>query len=293
MYGGESIELIMIDANTNIAAIDSFIEVHEAIQALPENATRIIRITSDPDCNKAQLLKLISADAALAARIMRAVNSAYYGLANKITRLDFAISFMGNRAVKEVTISSAIGPLCNTRALGNYSARDLWDHSLGVAILARELAVHAKTVNPEEAFTAGMLHDVGLLITSQSESAKCAQLFSQAESPDAQFTSLEHSMFGFTHAELGERLGEKWKFPDYVSAAIRWHHEPEQAPLEFREMCLFVTVADKFCGEAKVGFPLTCRHQEITDQQLETIRLSREQVLETSAKLPILLRLFV
>jgi putative nucleotidyltransferase with HDIG domain len=283
----------MIAIQSNLTAIDAFIAEHGAVQALPENATKIIRMTADPNCNHAQLLKFISQDAALAARIMKAVNSAFYALPNKITRLDHAISFMGMRAVKEVTVSSSLGSLCKPRALGNYDARDLWDHSLGVAILARELAVHAKTVDPEEAFTAGMLHDVGLLITAQAESAKCSAVFTNAEIAAAPFASLEQTIFGFSHAELGERLGEQWKFPDYVTAAIRWHHEPDSAPIDHRDMCLFIHVADKFCCDAKVGFPLTCAREEVTDQQLDLAKLNRDSVTETSAKLRILLRLFI
>ena len=283
----------MVDVTPNLAVIDAFIDTHGAIQALPENATKIVRMTADPNCNTALLLKHISQDAGLAARIMKVANSAHYALPNKITRLDHAISFMGMRAVKEVAVSSSLGPLGKSKALGKYDARDLWDHSLGVGILARELAVRTKTVDPEEAFTAGMLHDVGLLIASQSDSAKCANLFSKAETADATFTSVEQTFFGFNHSELGERLGETWKFPASLSAAIRWHHEPDQAPAEFRIMCLFIHVADNFCCQAKVGFPLTCTLQEVTDQQLDAIKLSRDLATETSAKLRILLRMFV
>jgi putative nucleotidyltransferase with HDIG domain len=283
----------MIDVAPNLALIDAFIETHGAIQALPENALKIVRLTTDPGCNTARLLKHISQDAGLAARIMQLVNSAHYAVQNKITRLDQAISFMGMRAVKEVAVTSSLGSICKSKAVGKYDARDLWDHSLGVAILARELAVHAKVVDPEEAFTAGMLHDIGLLIASQSETAKCADLFAKAETAEMPFTSVEQPIFGFSHTELGEQLGKKWKFPEYVSAAIRWHHEPDQAPIENQNMCLFIHVADKFCCDVKVGFPLTCGRQEVTDQQLETIKLSRELATEISARLRILLRLFV
>jgi putative nucleotidyltransferase with HDIG domain len=282
----------MIATAPNDAVINAFIAQHAAIHALPDNAIRIIRMTNEPNCNTAQLYKQISQDAALAARIMQAVNSAYYSLPKKISSLDHAITFMGLRAVKEVTLSSTLASACKPVDLGKYTARDFWDHSLGVAILARELAGQAKTVEPQEAFTAGMLHDVGLLLTTQSVPAQCVQLFTAAEAPGRPFTALEQQVFKFDHAELGGRLGDNWQFPPYMSAAIRYHHQPDQAPTEHHAICLRVHIADTFCCEAKVGFPLTCAGQQITDDQLEAAHVTREAVAKISAKLRLLLRLY-
>jgi putative nucleotidyltransferase with HDIG domain len=282
----------MIDVAQNDAAIDAFIAENAAIHALPDNAIRIIRMTNDANCSTAQLFKQISADAALAARIMKAVNSAYYSLPKKISSLDHAITFMGLRAVKEVTLSSTLATACKPVALGEYDARDLWDHSLAVAVLSRELAGQSKTVDPEEAFTTGMLHDVGLLLTTQSQPSKCANIFAAAGVPGRTFASLERHIFKFDHAELGGRLGENWQFPPYMAAAIRWHHQPDQAPIEHQAMCLLVYIADTFCCEAKVGFPLTCIGQSVSDDQLAAAKLKREEVVKVSAKLRLLLRLY-
>src|SRR5579872_7341569 len=119
-------------------SINDFLERHQSIQAMPESTIRILRMTRDANCNIAQLLKLIEQDAALSARIMKAVNSSFYALQAKITRLDRAVAFMGLKAVKEVTVSSSLSGLCKDVAIGNFSARDLWDHSVGVAIISRE-----------------------------------------------------------------------------------------------------------------------------------------------------------
>jgi putative nucleotidyltransferase with HDIG domain len=282
----------MIDVAQNDAAIKDFIDQNAAVHALPDNAIKIIRMTNDANCSTAQLFKQISADAALTARIMKAVNSAYYSLPKKISSLDHAITFMGLRAVKEVTLSSTLASACKPVDLGKYDARDLWDHSLGVAVLARELAVQSGSADPEEAFTTGMLHDVGLLLTTQSAPQKCSHIFAAAEKPGRPFTDLEQHIFKFDHAELGGRLGENWQFPPYMSAAIRWHHQPDQAPIEHHAICLLMYIADTFCCEAKVGFPLTCQGQTVTDQHLETAKLKRDAVAKVSAKLRLLLRLY-
>ncbi|MGD0389331.1 MAG: HDOD domain-containing protein [Tepidisphaeraceae bacterium] len=272
-------------------AVDDFLARHQNIQALPENAVRILRMTRDSNCNIWQLLKLVEQDAALSARIMKAVNSAFYALHTKMTRLDRAVVFMGLKAVKEVTASSSLSGLCRDVTIGNHNARELWDHSVGVAILCRELAIHSRTVDPDDAFLAGMLHDVGLLLAVQSELDKSEVLFQAADAGKFSFTEVEQSVFGFNHCELGERLAQRWNFPDYVDDVIRWHHHPEEAPDEFKPFCRHVYIADSLCCEAKVGFRLTCALQEVTDQTLEMAHLSHQTIAEVTAKLPLLLRL--
>jgi HD-like signal output (HDOD) protein len=272
-------------------AIDAFLAEHETLSALPDNATHIIRMAGDKNCNTTQLLKLIELDTALAVRILKTVNSAFYSLPNKITRLDRAVAFMGMKAVKEVALSSVLAAMCKSASFGKYSARDLWDHSCGVAILAREFAVQSKVFDPEEAFLAGMLHDVALLLAAQSEVKKSTRLFEAAESGERVFTSIEQEVFGFDHCELGEFMATKWKFPDDIAAAIRWHHHPDQAPEEQQRLCTHIYIADVLCCQANVGCPLTCNQQQVTDEQLQLVQLSPESVAETTAKLPMLLRL--
>jgi len=249
-------------------------------------------MTCDRDANTGNLLKLISQDAAIAGRIMRAVNSAFYALPNKITRLDQAVALMGMKAVKEVALSATMAGMCKSVSFGTYQDRDLWDHSVGVAILARELAVHTQSMDAEEAFLAGILHDIGLLMALQSDPKKGTQLLTLAENGPA-FFPLEATVFGFNHTELGARLAVQWKFPENIEGAIRWHHQPNQAPEEHQMLCRHLYLADTLACLAKVGCPLTCNQQTVTDDQLAAAGLTRETADATVAKLPILLRLFM
>jgi putative nucleotidyltransferase with HDIG domain len=273
--------------------IDAFLAKHQTIRALPENSTRIIRMVNDAECNTTQLLKLISQDAALAGRVLKTVNSSFYSLQSKITRLDRAVAIMGLRALKEVTLSSTLASVCKPATFGNYDARDLWDHSVGVAILARELAVQTKTMDAEEAFLAGILHDIPLLLEAQSEVEKSTKLFNLAEGGAADFPAQERQIFGFDHCELGERLSEAWKFPENIAAVVRWHHQPDQAPEDRRLLCRHIYVCDTLCCQAKLGCPLTCNMQEVTDEKLTQIGIGREAAATMTAKLPILLRLYM
>ena len=276
----------------NPAAVDGFLGRHTAIQVMPENTTRILRMVNDPECNLATLSKLITQDAALTGAIMRAVNSAYYSLASKMTRLDRAVNYLGLRAVKEVTLSAAVGPMFKPTKLGKYNGRSLWDHTVGVAILARELAVVSKCCDGEEAFLAGIMHDIALPLMAQSEPAKLTEVFARSED-GASFSDLEFATFGFDHTQLGTRLAAKWQLAEGLTAVIRYHHVPDAAPENFKPLSRCVFVADTLCARAAVGCPLTSIAQDLTDDDFKSISLAREAAEPIAAKLPLLLRLYL
>jgi len=276
----------------NPAAIEGFLGKHNAIQVMPENTTRILRMVNDPECSLATLSKLITQDAALTGAIMRAVNSAYYSLQSKMTRLDRAVNYLGLRAVKEVTLSAAVGTMFKPTKLGKYNGRSLWDHTVGVAILARELAVVSKCCDEEEAFLAGIMHDIALPLMAQAEPARLTDVFTKAED-GASFSDLEFQAFGFDHAQLGTRLAAKWQLADALGAVIRFHHVPESAPDSFKPLCRCVFVADTLCARASVGCPLTSIAQDLSDDDFKAISISRDTAEPIAAKLPLLLRLYL
>jgi putative nucleotidyltransferase with HDIG domain len=175
--------------------------------------------------------------------------------------------------------------------LGAYDGRDLWDHSVAVAIMARELAVQSSALDPEEAFLAGMMHDIGLLLAVQSEVELGTKLISGAEASNEPFMVQEEGVFGFNHCELGARLADKWGLAPQIAAAMQWHHEPDAAPPEYALLVQHIYVADTLSCEASIGFPLTCKFQQATDQILENAKLTRDIAAAASAKLPLLIRL--
>lgn len=276
----------------NTGAIDGFLAQHSAIQVMPENTTRILRMVNDPNCNLATLSKLITQDAALTGAIMKAVNSAYYSLANKMTRLDRSVNYLGLRTVKEITLSAAVGPMFKPTKLGQYNGRSLWDHSVGVAILARELAVAGKCCDGEEAFLAGIMHDIALPLMAQSDSAKLTAVFAKAQDGQS-FTDLEHEAYGFDHTQLGARLAARWSLAEGLSSVIRWHHAPDAAPESHMALCGCVFVADTLCARAAVGCPLTSIGQDLDDDDFKSLNISRDIAEPIAAKLPLLLRLYL
>ncbi|CAN5589700.1 hypothetical protein BH09PLA1_BH09PLA1_29740 [soil metagenome] len=135
---------------------------------------------------------------------------------------------------------------------------------------------------------------MALLLATQAEPKKATQLLSQAESnPAAAFAASEQEIFGFTHGQPGMRLAAKWGFPDSSAAAIAWHHEPDQAPETHRPLCKLIYIADTLASGAQVGCPLTCSTQAVNLEQLIEAKIEPEIAAAVTAKLPILLRLYM
>jgi putative nucleotidyltransferase with HDIG domain len=275
----------------NTAPVDAFLTKHQTIHALPENAGQIMRMTSDVNCDSAQLVMLIEKDAALAAAIMKAVNSAFFALPAKMTRLDRAVAYLGMKTVKEVSASACLSKLCKPVDFGPYTARDLWDHGIAVAIASRELANRSKMFDGEEAFLLGILHDIGLILAAQSEKAKGTELLTKAQAGQGAFADLEQQIFGFSHTDLGGALARKWSFQEAHARVIEFHHSPQEAPEEYRALCNHLYVADTMVCRTEIGCPLSGKGQPLEPQHLQSAGISQTAIEEVTYKLPLLARL--
>jgi len=227
-------------------------------------------------------------------RIIRAVNSPYYGLQQKVTQLDRAMTFLGLRGVKDFAVAASLSAVFKGGRFGKWTTRDLWDHSLAVGLLARELAIATRpppaarksttddTDAAEEAFTAGLLHDIGLMAEAQVATGDLATAITAAAAVDAPLREVERRTFGFDHCELGAALAERWKFPALIRAAVAHHHDPRNAPPDAARVAWLVYVADTLVCRHGVGFTLTAKDQPLDDVHLSAAGLTRA-VADTAA----------
>src|SRR5215213_10610288 len=138
------------------------------IATLPEVTSQIIQTVEDPKSTASQLHKIVSHDPALVTRILKVVNSAFYGLPGQIGSIERAIVLLGLTAVKNIAVAASLGQLFRgARLCEKFTARDLWKHCIAVGVAARDLAKQMKVPMTDEAFLAGMIHDVGILMSLQ------------------------------------------------------------------------------------------------------------------------------
>jgi putative nucleotidyltransferase with HDIG domain len=228
------------------------------IATLPEVTAKIVKTVEDPKSNAQQLHKIISHDPALVSRILKVVNSAFYGLPGQIASIERAIVMLGLNAVRNIAVAASMGQLFRgVKLCEGYTAKDLWQHCVAVAVVARDVARQAKLSIADEAFLAGMVHDIGLLVSMQTWPEKLRRSCEEAKQHGIDLCAAEQTIIGVDHQQLGMAMAEKWHFPRSVQLVTGFHHEPSLLAEGNRSLVALVGLADQLCVDAQIGFPLT------------------------------------
>ena len=246
------------------------------IATLPEITAQIISVVDDPRSTAKDLHQIIKNDPALATKILKVVNSAFYGLPGQVSDLDRAIVLLGLSSVKNIAISASISRLFTSEQLSDgFSARDLWKHSVAVGVVTRQMcAMIGKRAFAEEAFLAGLIHDMGLLVQRQAYPDKLAEVIQDVIKTDRPLCEVEQEVVGADHQALGAALAVKWKFPRVLQTVLGYHHNIATLDEQHRLLPTIVHLADTFCCREGIGFPLTARNQTIDEAILESVGLN-------------------
>lgn len=237
---------------TRLSADDVAAAVAE-LPSMPSSVTEVIAACDDPDMTVGELSQVILRDQSLTANILKLANSSLYGHSRRITTATEAVVLLGFSAVKSLAISSHTSRLLNG-ALPGYGLRqgELWGHSVAVAFTARRLAVTVQLAPVEEAFVAGLLHDIGKTVLAGYMENAFDEVTRIAQGRRIPFHQVEAELLGFDHAQLGALVAGAWSFPPELVEAIRCHHAPGSAELKpLLSHC--VHVADAACMMLGVG----------------------------------------
>jgi len=204
----------------------------EDIPIFSQSVMRILELTSDIDCSTKELVGHITHDPILTARVLRLVNSAYFGLSRKVISIQQSVVYVGINTIKNLAVSvAAMGALPQSNKAGLDMA-DYWLHSLVTAVVAKLLAQknNVPSADVSTFFISALLHDIGQIIFSQAHPYIYQGVLEEAKKMQVPLQDIEQEIFGIDHAELGALLAEKWKLPEMMVDAIRFHHEPDQIP---------------------------------------------------------------
>ena len=261
------------------------------IATLPEITVKIIELVEDPTSTAQDLHKVIANDPALCSRVLKVVNSSFYGLPGQIGSINRAIVLLGLNAVKNIAIAASLAKLFKGGALTpTFSAKELWTHSVAVGAASRMIAQQMKLGLTDEAFLGGLLHDVGVMVELQYDRNKLVEIIERCESaPEnqpADMLKIEDEVFGANHQDFGAALCEKWKFPRSFIGVTGFHHRPLHLPPENRTLACIVAVADKLAAQQKAGFRLDHVSSDIPAEWLAELRLTGEDAEALKTKLP-------
>ncbi|MDR9502268.1 MAG: HDOD domain-containing protein [Desulfurivibrionaceae bacterium] len=191
------------------------------LPTLPGIVAKLTRMAEDPDTTTEQMGRVISKDHILAAKLLKLVNSAFYGFPQKISSLSSAIILLGFNVIKSLIISASIFELMES------SDVELWEHSLGTAVVASILAKRLGIKDPEEVSTAGLIHDIGKVAVKMELPEQYDEILNIVEMKKVSMLEAERLVLGLDHAEVGGWLAKSWFLPRKLVEPISCHHVPK------------------------------------------------------------------
>lgn len=200
------------------------------LPALPDLYLELVERMRDPECSIDQIGEIVARDISMTARILKLVNSAFFGLRRQVSSPNEAVNYLGMDAIKALVLSINAFAKYENCCLGGIALEPLWNHSLMTAGFAKAVASANRggAKHSEDAFVAGMLHDAGKLVLAANFSADYSEVIASVPEGEDGLLAAEERTFGANHAEIGGHLLALWGLPEAIVDAVTWHHQPQQ-----------------------------------------------------------------
>ena len=276
-------------------AVDSDQVVQHAVQqgtqiaTLPEVTIKIVEMVEDPRSAARDLHNVIKNDVALSARILKVVNSAFYGLPRQVSSVDRAIVLLGLSTVKNIALAASVSKLFKGKDLSNeFTAKDLWMHSLACGVFCRLLGEKIGMAGHEELFVAGLMHDLGILVERQVFPDKLSEAIDKASGGQCTLCEAEIELIGADPQAFGADLDNRWKFPALFGISTGYHHEPFKVSREYSKLAAVIYLADTLASQ--VGDNISCSEdivrKSLYQEALELVGLNERQIQQIIEEFP-------
>jgi len=267
-----------------ISSIDQLLDAACDIAALPQVVMRVINLTMESKTTAAELERAIGTDQALAAKMLTLANSSYYGLPRRISSLREAVIFLGFKTVRQIAMAvTTFNVFLGKADTLSLSRRALWRHSLDTAQCARLVStrLHAsdrEKFGSEEAFTGGLLHDIGKMAMDQYLHTPYLMAMTQAAEGNIRFADVEQYVLPFTHSAAGAALAERWNLPPALCECIACHHAPRAAQIN---MSLTATIC--LANEITHALNDGCDRLKAAEVLEERLRMNADELQAAAA----------
>ena len=243
---------------------------------LPQSVTQILEISKSTKSSAQDLAKVFERDPALAANILKIANSSFYGFTRKISTITHAIVCLGLDTVKSIALTSSTQEMLNNK-IPAYDLEKgmLLQHSITCATCARIIAQRIGYKDCEEAYTAGLLLDIGKVILSRFAEDQFNQIIEKTKDNKTPFNIAEQEVLGFDHPRIGGRIIKKWNLPPILIEAVQYHHQPEKAEIN-KTLTYIGHLADVISDMLGIGLGSDGLMYVFEENTLNVLGLSKE-----------------
>lgn len=220
--------------------------------SLPEVCIRVNEMLDDPSYNSADIGKVISQDTGLTARLLKIVNSAFYGYQSRIETVSRAVTVIGLRELRGLVLAASAVESFARLPNDVLNMVNFWRHSVYCGVVSQLIAQKCNVLHSERLFVAGLLHDVGKLVICNKLPKDAKEIATQVKKKKKFDFEIENKILGFNHAEVGGELLKEWQMPEALFTAVQYHHRPKDAMTAEIETCI-VNIANSMTIKAEIG----------------------------------------
>ena len=256
---------------------------HTQIPTLPGIVQKVLDLACSEDATVPELVSVISKDQAIANKLLRLANSAYFGFSSKVDSIHRAISLLGSNEILGLVVGMGVfSAFKGNGAKEVLDMRGLWLHGIGCATAAREIAKKILPGKSDLTFLNGLVHDMGKIFLAVYFPDEYADVLRSAQEARIPLFRQEKKIIGLSHADIGGLLMKSWRFPDNLIMPCTFHHSTNNCPHDYQQAAWLVELADCLCHQAEIGSsgnPVIVR-KEIVGRQLGLSVNAQKEVID-------------
>ena len=276
----------------SVNELKSRIEALDEIATLPHVMAQIMAVTESEESTAEDLAEVISTDQALSAKLLKTVNSPFYGIRREILSVQDCVVMLGFNSVKQVATAISVFDTLGKGKDDQYDQQGLWRHSLAAATIANHFDLQHRPTNEEVrgAYLAGLLHDIGKAVLNQLAPDQMAAIMQDVVGGGTPYLEAEEKLLGVTHCHIGLWTATAWNFPPALTKSIYHHHSPQECP-EPRILAQITHTADALANNLGYPSPGNPGNVEIDPGAVEAMGIDNEatttiaNLLERNAKM--------
>jgi len=245
------------------------------IASIKSIVSGVVRIINDPKASIWDLKEMVEIDPPLTAKVLKVANSVYYSPPKKIGEIKQALIWIGFDTLKEMALSQKVSEIFNKNgSVEGYSISSLWKHCVAVALITKMIYRKEFRERGANAYVAGLLHDIGIIVESQFLQNDFSLVLSKAKNAKTNLSEAEQEVFGLNHADIGMAIAENWNLPQEIAGAIGYHENPLEAEQGSSKLASTLYIAEYCSQNSSIGYSeAPFQNKEIFEQCLAVLKM--------------------